>query len=156
MYEMSQEILAAMSKSETIFTALLDGVTPERAASAREAEGEWSVVEILCHLRDAEEIAMQRNNKMRGEEHPVIQSWDADELAEARNYAAETFEDAIEGFFNWRQQHIKMLETFAPGEWLRTGEHTEAGQITILSHMLHMVAHDFDHAAQMARALEKA
>ena len=48
------------------------------------------------------------------------------------------------------------MPRFTPEQWERPGLHEEQGQITISGQILHLVAHDTQHAAQIARQLGKA
>ncbi len=44
------------------------------------------MVEVVCHLRDAEEISIQRMQAMRDRENPPITGYDQEALARDRHY----------------------------------------------------------------------
>src|SRR3989442_141218 len=72
----SEEIEAALerirSSTDPIeIRALVERAAPE-ALSFRPAPGEWSVVEILRHLGDTEEIRQTRFDRMLAEHNPII------------------------------------------------------------------------------------
>ena len=48
-------LVDALRAALTVFDALLHDCTQERARAARGGDEGWSVVEIICHLRDNEE-----------------------------------------------------------------------------------------------------
>jgi len=152
MYDTIGDLMDALSATTEIIPALLDGVTQEQALAAKE-QGGWSVVEVLCHLRDAEEIAIERNLNILQEDVPTIEAYDEEGLAKRRNYAAARLGEALKAFLDSRQRHLEILDKLNLREWHRTGWHTEIGTISIYDHMIHMAAHDSIHASQIARLL---
>jgi hypothetical protein len=155
MYNTIRDLLDAFKATPEILTALLDNVTQEQAQSAKGGNEGWSIVEVVCHLRDAEEIAAQRMETIRDQASPLIHGYDQEELARERNYAAEDLRSALAGFMEFRQRHITGLSALAPQQWERPGQNSELGTVTIMNHTQHMAAHDAVHCAQIARQLAK-
>lgn len=155
MYNSTRDLLDALRATPETLTALLTGVTQEEALAAKGGDEGWSVVEVLCHLRDAEEIAAQRAALMRDRDNPDILPYDQEKLAVERNYAAEDMHAALFAFIRHRQQHLAVLESLDADGWERPGNHREAGRITIFNHTLHMACHDAVHCAQIARQLKE-
>lgn len=153
MYNTAQEIVDAQRAALEIYPTLLANCTEERARAARGGDEGWSVVEVMCHMRDAEEIALSRMQAMRDNDNPAIAGYDQDELANDRNYAASTLHDALDAFLKLRAQHVEELAALSAEDWQRVGQHSEYGPVTIMSHAFHMVSHDFVHAAQIGRQL---
>jgi hypothetical protein len=153
MYDSTNDLLDALRAIPDTLTGLLTGVTQEQARQARGGGENWSVIEILCHLRDAEEYGLQRVTRMRDQEKPEILPWDQEKLAVERSYAFQEQYAVLAEFKSLRRQRIKVLESLPPEGWERSGYHREIGVITIFSHTLHMVSHDAIHCAQIARQL---
>ena len=154
MYNVSQDLLDAIRATPEVLEGLLAGCTQEQARAARGGDEGWSVIEVICHLRDAEERAQERVRLMHHRENPLIAAYDQERWAEERNYAAADLWDALAAFIRFRQQHIAELAQLSPEQWERTGQHEEQGNITIRDHTLHIVSHDAVHAAQIARQLK--
>jgi len=152
-YNSTRDLLDALPVTPDTLTRLLAGVTQAQAQDARSGDEGWSVVEALCHLRDAEEYGLQRDILMRDREDPDILPWDQEKLAVERNYAAQDVRAALASFIALRQQRIAVLEGLSPEGWKRTGNHSEIGSIDIFSHVLHMVSHDAIQCAQIARQI---
>lgn len=150
MYDTGKDLLDALAAAPDTFRFLLRDVTQERAASARGGDEGWSVVEVMCHLRDAEERSCERVRLMRTEDNPLLSGYDQDEWAKERDYAAQDLRQALDDYVRFREQHIKELAALSPQDWERPGRHEEQGDITIAAHTLHIVAHDAQHAAQLA------
>ena len=153
MYNLTKDMLDALRATPDILAGLLAGVSQEQARQARGGDEGWSVVEVLCHLRDAEEFGLQRDILMRDRNNPDILPWDQEKRAVEQNYAAQDMRAALAAFISLRQQRLAVLAGLSPEAWQRTGNHPEIGAIDIFSHVLHMVAHDAIHCAQIARQL---
>jgi len=72
MYNTTRDLFVAVTATPETLTLLLAGVSQEQAKAARGGDEGWSVIEVLCHLRDAEEIGLQRDIQMRDRENPDI------------------------------------------------------------------------------------
>jgi hypothetical protein len=134
---------------------LLRGCTQEEARATRGGDEGWSVVEVICHLRDAEERALERMQAMRDEVNPCLAAYDQERWAIERRYATANLHDAFAAFVRLRTQHANALAALTPAEWERTGQHEEQGRITLRNQTVHMVSHDAIHAAQIARQLQR-
>jgi len=154
MYNIAQDLLDALRATPEVLEALLDGCTQEQATAARGGDEGWSIVEVVCHLRDAEEQALARMRLMRDTTNPVIAAYDQERWARERHYAQASLREALAAFNRFRAQHVAELAQLSPQEWERSGRHEEQGTITISSHTLHIVSHDALHAAQIARQLK--
>jgi hypothetical protein len=153
MYNSTKDLLDALRATPDTLNYLLAGVSQEQAQKAKGGDENWSVIEVLCHLRDAEEFGLQRDILMRDCDNPDILPYDQEKLAADRNYAAQELRAVLAEFLAKRQQRITVLEGLSSEGWQRTGNHRELGSITIFSHTLHMVSHDTIHCAQIARQL---
>jgi hypothetical protein len=153
MYNSTRDLLDALRVTPDTLTGLLAGVNQEQAQAAKGGDENWSAVEVLCHLRDAEEYGLQRDILMRDRDNPEILPWDQEKLAVERNYAAQDLRTVLAEFIALRRQRLATLEGLSPEGWKRTGNHRELGTIDIFSHVLHMVSHDAIHCAQIARQI---
>jgi hypothetical protein len=153
MYNTAQDLLDAFRATPETLHRVLQGCTQEQAEAARGGDENWSVVEIICHLRDAEERALERVRSMRDESDPFLAAYNQEQWAKDRNYAKADLSEALEGFLRLRATHMAELEALDPHDWERTGRHEEQGQITISQYILHHVSHDAVHLAQIARQM---
>src|SRR5713226_3483019 len=106
MYDSHQDVLDALRAAPEVFEALLHECTQERASTARGGEEGWSVVEVICHLRDAEERALERMRSMRDAVSPHLAAYDQERWAKERNYAAADLREALAAFIDFRGQHM--------------------------------------------------
>jgi len=150
-YDTRQDLLAAMRAVPDILTALLAGYSPPLAAASPGGAAAWSVVEVVCHLRDADARALERMRQMRDSDDPWLAAYDQDAWAREQDYAAADLPAALRAFGQGRAQYLAELATLALAAWERPGRHAEEGRITIQTHTLHQVAHSNEHLAQIAR-----
>lgn len=153
MYDLSRDLLDALKATPETLTGLLAGVSEAQARAARGGDEDWSVVEVICHLRDAEETSLQRVEAMRDQDVPLIAGYDQEALARERNYKSADLDSALAGFITFRQRLVATFSALTPEQWERAGQHNELGRITIFSHAVHKVSHDAIHCAQIARQL---
>jgi hypothetical protein len=153
MYNLPHDLLDALKATPEILASLLEEVSQSQAASATGGDEGWSVVEVVCHLRDAEEISIQRMQAMRDRDNPSITGYDQESLARERNYRNQDLKQALASFIAFRTEYVAALAALEPADWERTGAHNEFGRITILEHTVHHACHDSIHCAQIARQL---
>ena len=153
MYNTTKDMLDAFRATPETLEGLLRGSSAEQIRNARGGDENWSVVEVVCHLRDAEEEGIKRMRSMRDQVNPRLAPYDQEQWALERNYAAASLPEALDAFKQLRAVHLAELEALGPDEWERVGQHAEQGQITISNHTMHLVSHDAIHLAQIARQL---
>jgi hypothetical protein len=153
MYAAIQDLLNAYRSTPETLQALLRTAVPVQAVATDQGEAGWSVVEVICHLRDSEEASLQRTRRMRDQNNPQLTARDGAKLAIELNYASTPLHEALSAFLEFRRLHLQELTALTAEQWERTGEHPSAGRITISGQIAHLVAHDAIHLAQIARQL---
>jgi hypothetical protein len=153
MYNTIQDLLNAYRSTPETLQALLRNYSPKKVTTPGVREEEWSVVEVICHLRDSEEASLTRTRLMRDQTNPQLSARDGAKLAIELNYASIPLDSALSAFLKFRAEHIQELSALSPEQWERTGQHPSVGQITIRGQIAHLVAHDAIHLAQIARQL---
>jgi hypothetical protein len=153
MKDQHQELIEALNATPETLKGLLSKVTLEQARSAKGGDENWSVVEVICHLRDAEETTLERVKTIRDQDCPKIAGYDQEALARARNYREADPYAALEAFAGFRKQHTNVLSTLSVEQWERVGEFAAFGPMTISAHIIHKLYHDSIHCAQIARQL---
>jgi hypothetical protein len=153
MYNTYADLVDSLRATPEILTGLLHSCTQAQAQAARGGDEGWTVVEVICHLRDAEERALARDRLMRDQDNPPILGYDQEELARLGNYAAADLRAALASFIALRATHVSELAALTPEQWQRQGLHSDVGPISIGGHIAHMASHDAVHCAQIARQL---
>lgn len=129
-------------------------VTPQRdeAKLTRAAErGEWSVREIIAHLRDHEADIYPRLHLIANAVHP-----DLSELAETGGFNYRPDDSTLmvmSQLRRIRQSTVSLLRELPIDAWDRTGQDTDGTIVTIRQLALELIRHDAEHLAQIDATL---
>jgi hypothetical protein len=145
--------LMYLRKSPGILSAILKDVSQERAQQATDGPDGWSVVEIVCHLRDYEDIFLERAHLMLAQDNPKLPGHNQEELARERNYKIQKIKEAFDGYLSHRQRFVNLLSGLSEQQWHRPGLHPNWGDINMLELGTNAALHDLNHAEQIVRAL---
>lgn len=142
-----------LRKNPTTLSVILRGVDQAQAQSARDGADGWSVLEIVCHLNDYEEIFMARNQAIIAEDMPTLMTYDPPTLARERNYQGQDFKAVFASWIARRKAHLEFLSALTPEQLERTGVHPAWGQPSVHEAIIVTSQHDGDHIEQIIRAL---
>jgi hypothetical protein len=156
---MAQQLLSpakairTVRKTNAILAEVLRGVTQEQSNTLRDGDDGWSILYIVCHLRDYERLYRERVERMLTEEHPTFLVRTNEEWIAEGNYAAQDVRAVLDDIAQQRVGLIARLEGLSEGEWSRTGFHPQQGHATILDVAINVGLHDIDHTEQLVRCL---
>ena len=152
MFDTRSELLDVYRSTPVTLRALVRQLDDELTRS-QSAPGEWSIIEIVTHLADAEEMVVKRVERMLTEDNPGLPAYDPAQLAGMSNYRSRSISEELDRFEAVRGELTSRLEGLDESDWARTGQHEEVGDITVEGMTAHMAAHDSIHLAQIARIL---
>jgi hypothetical protein len=141
-------------RTPVILHGLLHSVTQERAMAATDGPDGWSVVEVVCHLRDFEGFFRHRVELMLTHDNPELPAYDHEALAIERDYQHQELRNALAVLLEERREFIALFESLTPEQFQRTGIHPENGQITVLDSAVQLTHHDITHLDQITRCLD--
>jgi uncharacterized damage-inducible protein DinB len=145
--------LRCLKKTPTILNAILKDVSSEQVKQLRDGEDGWNVVEVMCHLRDFENIFFRRAQQIVEEDRPNIIPVDHEALAAAGDYAIQDLKTVFGQYIDTRRRFINWLEALSDDEWHNVGVHPESGEMTVMEIAMQVTTHDVDHTEQMVRIL---
>ncbi len=152
MIDPRKETLKVLRATPVVLRKLTAGVDDE-GLRRRPEPGEWAIIEVVGHIADVEERALERVRRMLREDRPRLEPFDQAVLAEDRRYIDMDLESELHRFEDLRGQHLDELEALDDTGWTRPGEHGEHGLVTIELYETHVTAEEVDHLAQIARLL---
>ena len=121
----------------------------------RPASQEWSLTEILCHLRDTElEINLPRLRMMTELGEPFIPARDTDSWALQRGYQNQDALEAVRVFTSTRMQTVDILRNLT-NEWSRKARHAIFGPTDLQELVKFMAEHDRLHIRQICATVEQ-
>ena len=145
--------IGAMRLSCEVLGHILQGVADAQARALRDGPEGWSVIEIVCHLRDFDEIFYQRARMMQAQAQPLLPAYDHEALAIERAYQQEDLAAAYAALKASRQRFIAFLAGLTPEQWERDGRHPERDSFTMTDAAMQVGLHDLDHLEQITRVL---
>jgi hypothetical protein len=154
-YNERAELLEVYGHNPTTLRALVQDL-PDETIKLQGTEDElWSILEIVCHLRDTEKRAFGRVKRIVNEDRPVLSGYDPATVAIESDYQSQSLDDALNAFERTRREQIEYLRGLTGEQWQRTAEHEEVGEITVQSLTTHMALHDSVHLAQISRRIQE-
>jgi hypothetical protein len=138
-------LLTTVPRWETLAT-----VVPADLLRQAPLPGEWSVVECLGHLLDAERnvFPVRVRAFLAGEDFPAFNPDAEGAPAGAREPAALVAELA-----SLRKESLALFDTLTEADLPRTARHAELGPVTLEQMIYEWAAHDLMHTVQAERAL---
>ena len=152
MLDRSKEILKTLRATPVVLRALVGEIENDRLRT-RPAAGEWAIIEVVGHLADTEERALDRVRRMLREDNPVLEPFDQEALAVERHYLDLDLNQELDRLEQLRRQHLALLEALDASGWERTGRHGDHGMMSVELYETHVAAEEVDHLAQIARLL---
>ncbi|MGH9201053.1 MAG: DinB family protein [Vicinamibacterales bacterium] len=134
---------AIRSQSEAILTRRPDGKN-------------WAANEVICHLRDIEEVYFVRCHAILANDDPKLYADPsaADRFAEDRQYLRNDAGQALAAFRKRREESLALLRSLTPEQRQRGCLHPTRGRLTIDAFVTMLAWHDDNHLDQLRRALE--
>jgi hypothetical protein len=167
-----EQRLQHLSWTPNDLAAAIQGRTDD-ALSRRPDERNWSAKEVICRLRDIEELFMLRFHMMLGTDEPTFltlgdmppnpQRWgiggrigmplDPARLAEERQYLRNDTFVALSTLRGRREESLIFLRGLTPAQWQRGSIHLIDGRMTFEDWIALIAEHDDEHLDQLTRAL---
>jgi uncharacterized damage-inducible protein DinB len=113
------------------------------------APGKWSIRQIAAHLADAELVGAHRMRQVIAEDNPTLIAYEQDAWTKNLDYARRQTQQSVETFRRIRAENYELLKEVPPGAWLRTGNHTENGPMTLRRLLEGYTDHAESHARQL-------
>ncbi len=120
------------------------------------APGDWTLTELICHLRDSErEIHQVQIKLFKEQDEPFIPRPDTSVWASQRDYLHENGVTALKEFNDARRETLAMLKNVRAEEWNRKARHAIFGPTNFLEIIGFIADHDRMHIQQAWDILKK-
>lgn len=149
---MEQTLTMLRSAPERI-QEMTSGLAPEQLR-ARPGPEDWSVVEVLAHLRACADVWGGCIATILAEHHPTIRAIDPRTWMRDTNYPDLEFQPSFESFTAQRADLMATLERLSDDQWPRKATMTGAGkpiERTLQSFAERLAIHERPHLKQINR-----
>ena len=141
------------------FSNFSSGFVEVLAAEQTKDNPQWfqgtadAVRQMLPHLRDWEEIYLERARRIVEEDDPDIPGYDDALWPIERDYRGQDPREVFDDFSELRLEHVELLLALPPEAWDRTGEHSLYGKMSLGWMEDHVCDHDSEHLDQAREVL---
>jgi hypothetical protein len=146
-------LVDSLDRFQHVLPALLEGLDRE-TVTWKPPSGNWSILEIVCHLADEEvedfRIRVRLTLEDPDQEWPPI---DPEGVAVSRQYQSADLQRALQRFLKERARSLEWLRSLQQPDWQRTRQHPRFGPIRAGEILAAWVAHDHLHTRQIVKRL---
>lgn len=107
--------------------------------------GSWGAVEHIAHLKDFDEVSLDRVEQILQSDDPQLSVFDSDLRAIELDYHAQDPRQTVEAFETLREMLVNRLDGLSEEEWQRTARHPGLGSITLEALIQRLDQHDAQH-----------
>jgi hypothetical protein len=119
------------------------------------APGKWTIRQLIAHLADAELVGAHRFRQVIAEDNPTLIAYDQDAWTANLDYARRKPKQSLETFRRVRAENFELLKELPESAWLRTGNHSERGAVSLRELLEGYAGHAESHARQMQEIREQ-
>lgn len=151
-------LLEGLAHSDQLLRHILADVTQERAQTTKDGDEGWSVLEIVCHLRDYQAIFAERIRRILDEDQPEFTPYDENArlaMVIENDYANQDLNAVLADYAATRAKMIARLASLDDDQWRREGQFADDDVVDLAMPVAHTVLHDADHSEQIARILRR-
>jgi hypothetical protein len=142
-------IIAELERNHAVFRSLLVDL-PQELVQWRPSPEKWTILEIVCHLRDEESEDFRLRTKMTLENPDLAppsiapESWVLE-----RTYAQQDYATVVREFLQAREMSIQWLRSLEQPQWENAWVHPKAGPLKASFFLQNWLAHDYLHLKQI-------
>lgn len=147
-----EEILGQLESVVVQFERLIENRSRESLQQPGQ-DGRWGVVEVLCHLRDWEDVIHDRIWQIVQGERPEFDDPDVMMWALEHDYGAQDAHEVFQELRALRCSLIDRLRETGESAWERTGILSGRGEMTLREFLQHVVEHDHRYLEEAREAV---
>lgn len=144
-----------LRKNLSVVGHIVDDTTQADATSFRDGGEGWTVLEVVCHLRDWEMLFLERARMTLTQDFPTLPNPNPAEAATEREYSTQDLQAVYAEWRENRGMFLNFLESIGESDWERAANHPVRGNFTLNDQLLLTAWHDVNHIEQMAHILDE-
>jgi uncharacterized damage-inducible protein DinB len=137
------------------YEALLSLLDRDALTTYRDGGTGWTALEIICHLRDFEQVFIERAQVAVEQEEGALPFPNPDALAAEGRYMEQSLDEVLA---EWKRRRAALLEYYRArpdADWERVAIHPTRGRLTLLDLLCMTPMHDALHLEQLTRTLRE-
>lgn len=125
-----RDLITTYAVGPATLRAAVHGLTPEQA-HARPIAGQWSTLEVVCHMADSEALFSERMKRVLCEDRPPLLWSDPTDQPRVLAYHERDLDEELRLIELLRAQMTRILRTQPDEAWQRVGVHSKEGDRTL-------------------------
>lgn len=146
-------LLTQLDKQPEAIGALTKGL-PRARLHGRPSRGEWSVNDVLAHLRSCSDMWGKYIAMILKQEHPTFRAMNPTTWILSTNYPDLEFAPSMRAFTKQRAELLGLLRPLPEAAWSRSATVTGTGrprERTVLEYATRLANHERSHVRHIAR-----
>jgi len=152
----TEQILFILRQTPNRLTELTAGASESQLRTAPEP-GEWSVAEVLAHLRSCADVWGDAIETIVVTDHPTLRAVNPTTWVESTDYRELEFAPSLQAFSEQRARHLSLLGHLSSVGWSRTATVLGAGkplELTVRSYADRLARHERTHWRQLTKTMK--
>ena len=150
-----EQVLAILRETPERLSVLAGGLDEPRLRAAPEP-GEWSVTEIVAHLRSCADVWGRAIETIATTSHATIRAVSPTTWVRSTDYRDLACAASLQAFRRQREQLLDLLEQLPEQDWSRSATVLGGGrplEITVHSYAARLARHERTHWKQVAKTV---
>jgi hypothetical protein len=147
------QVLSHLAEQPKEIAALTAGV-PRARLHRPPRRGEWSLNDVLAHLRSCSDMWGTYMATIITEDRPTIRAMNPRTWIKSTNYPELEYAPSLRAFTKQRAELLALLRPLPKGHWSRSATVTGAGrprELTVLDYARRLAIHERSHVRHIAR-----
>ncbi len=148
-----EEVLTQLAEQPKAIAALTERL-PRARLHRSPSRGEWSLNEVLAHLRSCGDMWGRYIATIVAEDRPTIRAMNPTTWIKSTNYPDLEFVPSLRAFAKQRAELLALLQSLPKAGWSRTATVTGAGkprERTVMEYARWLANHERSHLKQITR-----
>ncbi|QDU79089.1 Putative metal-dependent hydrolase YfiT [Polystyrenella longa] len=146
--QQTKELIDTYAAGPQLLKTAVEGMTASDL-KARPIENQWSTLGVVCHIADFEIVYADRIKRILAEDKPTFFGGEPDEFAAALAYDQRDLATELALIESIRAHLVVILSQLDPEQFMRTGLHSEAGEMTLKQLLINITAHVPHHVGKI-------
>ena len=145
-----ERLLTVLATTHRRLEAVTTGL--DQALLTTSLDGEWSVNQVLAHLRSCSDVWGDSIGRILAEDSPTIRAVNPTTWIESTDYREQEFARSLRAFATQRRDLLALLEPLSTAAWPRSATVTGAGALltkTALDYADRFARHERTHVKQV-------
>jgi len=150
-----EQVLSVMRDTPDRLRCLTGDLTEARLHAAPEP-GEWSVAEVVAHLRSCADVWGRAIETIVMTDHPIIRAVSPNTWIKSTDYRELAFASSLRAFSKQRDQLLALLGDLPDQGWSRSATVLGGGrplELTVHSYANRLARHERTHWRQVAKTV---